>query len=217
MSQETNQAKAARVRQIIAGLQQAYPAAQCELGHTNPLELLVATILSARCTDKQVNRVTPDLFKNYRTAADYALADRKQFQEDIKSLGFFHNKAKSIQACCRQLVERYQGQVPRTMAELTQLAGVGRKTANVILGNAFGLNEGIAVDTHVARLSTRLRLTSAKDPEKIEQALMRLVPKDQWTMFNHWLIWHGRRRCHARRPDCAGCEIRQLCPARQSR
>jgi endonuclease-3 len=217
MSRETNQAKAARVWQIIAGLQQAYPAAQCELGHTNPLELLVATILSARCTDKQVNRVTPDLFKNYRTAADYALADRRQFQEDIKSLGFFRNKAKSIQACCRQLVERHQGQVPRTMAELTQLDGVGRKTANVILGNAFGLNEGIAVDTHVARLSTRLRLTSAKDPEKIEQALMRLAPKDQWTMFSHWLIWHGRRRCHARKPDCAGCEIRQLCPAGQSR
>lgn len=217
MSRETNQAKAARAGQIIAGLRRAYPDAHCELDHANPLELLVATILSAQCTDKQVNRVTRDLFKKYRTAADYAQADAQQFQADIKSLGFFRNKAKSIQACCRQLLERHEGQVPRTMAELTQLSGVGRKTANVILGNAFGLNEGVVVDTHVARLSARLRLASAKDPEKIELALMKLAPKEQWTMFSHWLIWHGRRRCQARKPDCAGCEIKQLCPAGQSR
>jgi endonuclease-3 len=213
MSRETNQAKAARAGQIIAGLQRAYPDAHCELDHTNPLELLVATILSARCTDKQVNRVTQDLFNKYRTAADYAQADSKQFQDDIKRLGFFRNKAKSIQACCRQLLERHQGQVPRSMAELTQLSGVGRKTANVVLGNAFGINEGIVVDTHVARLSARLGLASAKDPEKIEQALMKLAPKDQWALFSHWLIWHGRRRCHARKPDCAGCEINPLCPS----
>jgi len=213
MSRETNQAKAARVGQIIAGLHRAYPDAHCELDHTNPLELLVATILSARCADKQVNRVTQDLFKKHRTAADYAQADPKQFQQDIKSLGFFRNKAKSIQACCRQLLERHQGQVPRTMAELTQLSGVGRKTANVVLGNAFGINEGIVVDTHVARLAARLGLASAKDPEKIEQALMKLAPKDQWAMFSHWLIWHGRRRCYARKPDCAGCEISALCPS----
>jgi len=217
MPRETNQAKAARAAQIIAGLRRAYPDAHCELDYTNPLELLVATILSAQCTDKQVNRVTRDLFKKCRTAADYAQADAQQLQADIKSLGFFRNKAKSIQACCRQLLERHQGQAPRTMAELTQLSGVGRKTANVILGNAFGLNEGVVVDTHVARLSARLRLASAKDPEKIEQALMKLAPKEQWTMFSHWLIWHGRRRCHARKPDCAGCEIAQLCPAGQSR
>jgi endonuclease-3 len=212
MSRETEQTKAARLKRIIAGLQKAYPDAHCELDHTNPLELLVATILSAQCTDKRVNLVTADLFKKYRTAADYANANTAEFEQDIKSTGFFRNKARNIHACCRKLVERHGGKVPQTMEELTQLDGVGRKTANVVLGNAFGVNAGVVVDTHVARLSQRLGLTTEKDPEKIEQVLMKWVPQAQWTLFSHWLIWHGRRRCDARKPDCAGCEIRKLCP-----
>jgi endonuclease-3 len=212
MPRETNQAKAARLKKILAGLQKAYPNAHCELDHSSPLELLVATILSAQCTDKRVNIVTADLFKKYRSAADYANADITALERDIKTTGFFRNKAKSIQACCRALVEQYGGQVPRTMEALTQLDGVGRKTANVVLGNAFHMNIGIVVDTHVARLAQRLGLTRQEDPEKIEQELMHLVPQPQWALFSHWLIWHGRRRCFARGPDCAGCEIAKLCP-----
>ncbi len=200
-----------RVARIIDGLRRAYPDAHCELNHASPLELLVATILSAQCTDKRVNLVTADLFKKYRTAADYAEAPASELEAAIKTAGFFRAKAKNIQACCRKLVERHGGQIPRTMAELVALNGVGRKTANVILGNAFGLNEGIVVDTHVARLSQRLGLTVETVPEKIEQVLMKLVPREHWTLFSHWLIWHGRRRCSARKPDCAGCEIRDLC------
>ncbi len=213
MPRETQSAKASRLKRILTGLQKTYPAARCELDHTNPLELLIATILSAQCTDKRVNLVTKDLFKKYRTAADYANADRAALEQDIRTTGFFRNKAKSIQACCRALVERHGGQVPRTMEELTQLGGVGRKTANVVLGTAFGINAGIVVDTHVARLSQRLGLTRQRDPEKIEEELMRLAPQAQWTMFSHWLIWHGRRRCFARNPDCAACEVRHLCPS----
>jgi endonuclease-3 len=183
------------------------------LNHSNPLELLVATILSAQCTDKRVNLVTADLFKKYRTAVDYARAKPAEFEQDIKSTGFYRNKAKNIQAACQKIVARHGGHVPQTMAELTALDGVGRKTANVVLGNAFGMNEGVVVDTHVARLSTRLELTAETDPEKIEQALMQLVPRAQWTIFSHWLIWHGRRRCDARKPDCAHCEIQPWCPA----
>jgi endonuclease-3 len=213
MPRESLPAKTARVQEIIAGLQRAYPDAHCELNHRTPLELLIATILSAQCTDKRVNLVTADLFQRYRRAADYAVAQPAELEAAIKSAGFFRNKARSIQACCRVLTERHGGEVPRTMDELTQLGGVGRKTANVVLGNAFGLNEGVVVDTHVARLSTRLGLTAEKQPEKIEQDLMRLVPRPQWTLWSHWLIWHGRRRCFARKPDCAGCEIRALCPS----
>lgn len=212
MPRETTEAKAARLRKIIAGLRRAYPDAHCELDHSNPLELLVATILSAQCTDKKVNQVTATLFKQYRSAADYARARPEELEQRIHSLGFFRNKARSIQSCCRALVERHGGEVPRTMVELVQLGGVGRKTANVVLGNAFDVNEGIVVDTHVVRLSGRLGLTSERHPEKIEQALMKLVPRRQWTLFSHWLIWHGRRRCFARKPDCAACEIRRLCP-----
>jgi endonuclease-3 len=182
------------------------------LNYTTPLELLVATILSAQCTDKRVNRVTADLFKQYRTARDYAEAPVSNLEKAIQSTGFFRNKAKNIQACCRKLVERHGGEVPRTMDELTHLDGVGRKTANVVLGNAFGINKGVVVDTHVARLSARLGLTRETNPEKIEQDLMKLVPREQWTLFSHWLIWHGRRRCGARNPDCSRCEIRGLCP-----
>jgi endonuclease III len=212
MPRETSQAKGARASKIIAGLKKTYPEAHCELNYTNALELLVATILSAQCTDKQVNLVTADLFRKYWTAGDYAKAPTDELANDIRRLGFFRNKAKSIQGCCRKLVERHEGEVPRTMDELTELDGVGRKTANVVLGNAFGVNAGIVVDTHVARLSGRLGLSPQKDPVKIEQDLMALVPQPQWTLFSHWLIWHGRRRCSARKPECSLCEIRTLCP-----
>lgn len=215
MPRETQQTKAARAQRIIAGLQAAYPEAHCELSYSNPLELLIATILSAQCTDKQVNIVTQDLFKKYRTASDYARAHLAELENDVRRLGFFRNKAKHIQACCRRLFEQHDGQVPRTMGELTELDGVGRKTANVVLGNAFNINVGIVVDTHVARLSQRLRLSKEQTPEKIEQDLMRLVPHEQWTLFSHWLIWHGRRRCMARGPDCSNCEIQRLCPGRE--
>jgi endonuclease III len=212
MPRDTNNAKTARLRKIMAGLRRAYPDAHCELNHASPLELLIATILSAQCTDKRVNIVTADLFRNYRSAADYARAPLDELEQAIKTTGFFRNKAKSIQACCQALVAKHGGQVPRTMEELTQLGGVGRKTANVVLGNAFNVNCGVVVDTHVARLAGRLGLTKQTAPEKIEQDLMALVPQAQWTMFSHWLIWHGRRRCDARKPDCAGCELRALCP-----
>ncbi len=212
MPPESKELKAARLKKIIAGLQKAYPEAHCELNHSNPLELLIATILSAQCTDKRVNLVTAELFRKYRSAAGFAAARLPELERDIKPTGFFRNKAKSIKACCQAIVERHGGQVPRTMAELTQLGGVGRKTANVVLGNAFNLTCGVVVDTHVARLAQRLGLTQAKDPQKIEPDLMQLVRQEQWTLFSHWLIWHGRRRCYARNPDCLGCEIKALCP-----
>jgi endonuclease-3 len=212
MPRKTPADRKARARKIMAGLRRAYPDAHCELNYSNALELLIATILSAQCTDKRVNLVTADLFRKYPSARAYAEAPAAELEAAIKTTGFFRNKAKNIQACCRKLVERYEGQVPRTMEELTQLAGVGRKTANVVLGNAFGINVGIVVDTHVARLSERLVLTRETAPEKIEADLMELVPQKDWTLFSHWLIWHGRRRCFARNPDCAQCEIRSLCP-----
>jgi endonuclease-3 len=212
MPRETKAATSARLSRIIAGLKKAYPDAHCELDHSNPLELLMATILSAQCTDKRVNLVTAELFKKYRSAADYAEASQSELEAAIKSTGFFRNKAKSIKACCQAIVEKHGGQVPRTMEELIQLGGVGRKTANVVLGNAFNVNCGLVVDTHVARLSQRLGLTKQTAPEKIEQELMKQVPQDEWTLFSHWLIWHGRRRCCACNPDCPGCEIKALCP-----
>jgi endonuclease-3 len=212
MPPESKELKSARLKKIIAGLQQAYPEAHCELNHSNPLELLIATILSAQCTDKRVNLVTVELFRKYRSAADYAAARLPELEGAIKPTGFFRNKAKSIKSCCQAIVEKHGGQVPRTMEELTDLGGVGRKTANVVLGNAFNLNCGVVVDTHVARLAQRLGLTKEAAPEKIEQELMRLLSQEQWTMFSHWLIWHGRRRCYARNPDCPGCEIKALCP-----
>jgi len=214
MPRESHQTKVERTGAIMEGLRNAYPDAHCELNHSNPLELLIATILSAQCTDKQVNIVTKELFASYRTAEDYSNADLPQLQRQIQRLGFFRNKARAIKACCQKLAERHAGALPRTMEELTQLDGVGRKTANVVLGNAFGVNVGVVVDTHVARLSQRLKVTYSKTPEKIEADLMKLVPQEDWTMFSHWLIWHGRRRCFARRPDCQNCEIRQLCPSR---
>ena len=214
MQTESTQTRSKRVHQIIAGLQKTYPDAHCELHYSNPVELLVATILSAQCTDKQVNIVTKDLFAKYRTVADYANADPAELQNEVRRLGFFRNKAKNIRACCCKLIEQHGGEVPRTFEEMVQLDGVGRKTANVVLGNAFNINLGVAVDTHVARLAQRLGLTDEKTPEKIEEVLVKLVPQDQWTMFSHWLIWHGRRRCSARKPDCLNCEIQELCPSR---
>jgi endonuclease III len=212
MFRESLPSKTARLKKIIAALQRTYPAAHCELIHENPLELLVATILSAQCTDKRVNIVTEKLFKKYRSAANFACADISELENDIRSTGFYKNKARNIKAACQSLVEKYGGKVPQTMEELTQLDGVGRKTANVILGNVFGINVGIVVDTHVTRLSNRLGLTRQTDAVKIEQELIQLVPQKQWTLFSHWLIWHGRRRCDARKPDCEHCEIQKLCP-----
>jgi endonuclease-3 len=212
MARESHAALKLRLEKIIAALKRAYPDAHCELDFSNPLELLVATILSAQCNDKQVNIVTEPLFKKYRTAADYADADGAEFEGELRRIGLYRNKAKNIRACCRKLVERHGGSVPAAMAALVELNGVGRKTANVVLGNAFGINCGVVVDTHVARLAARLGLTHATTPEKIEPALMELVPQAEWTLFSHWLIWHGRRRCFARSPDCGNCEIKKLCP-----
>jgi endonuclease-3 len=212
MPRESFPDRQARTFKIIASLAGAYPTAHCELNFSNPLELLVATILSAQCTDKRVNIVTAELFKKFRRASDYAEAPLAEIEWFIRTTGFFRNKAKNIQACCRKLVELHGGEVPRTMEELIHLDGVGRKTANVVLGNVFNINVGVVVDTHVGRLSLRLGLTKEANPEKVEQDLMKLVPREQWTLFSHWLIWHGRRRCSARKPDCAACEIRALCP-----
>jgi endonuclease-3 len=209
---ETAAAKTARTRKIIAGLDKTYPTAHCELVHQNPLELLVATILSAQCTDKRVNIVTEKLFKKYRSAQDFADADLSELESDVRTTGFYKNKARNIKAACRDIVEKHGGHVPRTMEELVQLGGVGRKTANVVLGNAFNINVGVVVDTHVARLSFRFGLTKHSGPEKIEQDLMPLVPQKKWALFSHLLIWHGRRRCYARKPDCAHCEVLKLCP-----
>jgi endonuclease-3 len=211
MSREGTADKIERTQKIISALQRTYPDAHCELNFSNPLELLVATILSAQCTDKRVNLVTAELFKKYKTAKDFAAAPLADIEEAVKSTGFFRNKAKNIKACCAALVEKFGGEVPRTMEELHSLAGVGRKTANVVLGNAFGINVGVVVDTHVTRLSNRLGLASGTDAVKLEQALMRLVPQKDWARFSHWLIWHGRRRCDARQPDCTNCEIQNLC------
>ena len=213
MPRESTKARAARLKKIVAALRKTYPDAHCELNFSNPLELLVATILSAQCTDKRVNLVTADLFKKYRSAADYANAALPELEQNIRSTGFYRNKARSIKACCQALVEQHGGQVPRNMEALVELGGVGRKTANVVLGNAFGVSAGVVVDTHVSRLSQRLGLTNQKEPVKIEAELMQLVPRRQWTQFSHWLIWHGRRRCYARKPDCELCEIAKLCPS----
>jgi endonuclease III len=202
-----------RVAELVKVLPKVYPNAHTELNFKTPLELLIATILSAQCTDKRVNLVTPALFKRYRTAADYANVPAAELEKAIQSTGFFRNKTKSIRAATSTIVNKHNGKVPDTMAELRELPGVGRKTANVVLGNAFHKDEGIVVDTHVVRLSRRLRLTKHDDPEKIERDLMKLVPREHWTNWSHWLIWHGRRRCFARKPDCANCEILRLCPS----
>jgi endonuclease-3 len=202
-----------RVGQLVKALPKVYPGAHCELDFRNPLELLVATILSAQCTDKRVNMVTPTLFAKYRTAKDYVKASPATLEKLLRPTGFFRAKSKSIRAAAAAIETKHAGRVPDTMEELHALPGVGRKTANVVLGNAFGKDEGIVVDTHVIRLSHRFRLTRATDPEKIERDLMKLVPREHWTNWSHWLIWHGRRRCFARKPDCRQCEIFRLCPS----
>lgn len=202
-----------RLQWIIQRLHEVYPTAHCELEFKTPFQLLVATILSAQCTDKRVNIVTRDLFPKYPTAQELAAVSQEELELAIKTTGFYRNKAKNLRAMARDLVEKHRGEVPPLMEELTQLAGVGRKTANVVLGNAFSIAEGIVVDTHVARLARRFDLTKVEAPEKIEADLMRLVPKSEWTDFSHLLIWHGRRRCYARNPDCLNCEIGAICPS----
>ncbi len=204
---------AERAKELCAVLPRVYPDAHCELNFSNPLELLVATILSAQCTDVQVNKVTPGLFQKYRTARAYAEAEPAALEHDLRAIGLYRAKAKNISSCCRLLVVKHGGKVPETMDELIALPGVGRKTANVVLGNAFGQNVGVVVDTHVARLSARLGLTRQTDPKKIEPVLMKLVPQKDWTLFSHWLIFHGRRRCKAINPDCPNCELKDLCPS----
>src|SRR5437588_1115375 len=202
-----------RVAKLLKAWPKIYPDAHTELNFKNPLELLIATILSAQCTDKRVNMVTPAMFKKYRSAKDYANAPRAELENAIKSTGFFRSKTKSIQGATSKIASEFGGKVPDSMEGLRELPGVGRKTANVVLGNAFGKNEGIVVDTHVIRLSQRLKLTKNRDAEKIERDLMKIVPQRHWTLWSHWLIWHGRRRCFARKPDCANCEVFALCPS----
>jgi endonuclease III len=200
---------AARVAKLLA---QTYPDAKCALNFHSPLELLIATILSAQCTDVRVNLVTKDLFRKYRSAADYAKAETKVLESEIKSTGFFRSKTKSIQAACRLLVDEHQGKVPNDLEALVKLPGVGRKTANVVLGTAFGIASGVVVDTHVRRLSKRLGLTTHNDPEKIERDLMAVLPSKEWVDFSHRLIHHGRRICVARRPKCDECTLNKVCP-----
>jgi len=199
-----------RIKEIIKILSKEIPDSKIALRSSNPLELLIATILSAQCTDVKVNQVTMDLFKKYHSVTDYAKANLTELEEDIRPTGFYRNKAKSIQKCCHELVARFGGEVPRTLEELVTLPGVGRKTANVILGNAFGI-PGITVDTHVHRVSQRIGLTKNDDPVKIEFDLMEVVPKEEWTHFSSLLIWHGRKTCMARKPLCETCPIRKLC------
>ena len=199
--------------ELLRRLPDIYPDAHCELDHHNPIELLVATMLSAQCTDKRVNIVTAVLFKRCKSAKDYAAMEQKELEEIVHSTGFFRNKAKNIRAMAEVLLSKHGGKVPRTLDELAALPGVGRKTANVVLGNAFGINEGVVVDTHVSRLSQRLGLTKHSDPVRIERDLIALFPRDRWTDLSHWLIFHGRRRCAARKPDCASCELQDICPS----
>ena len=194
-------------------LEKEHPDAEIALHYKNPLELLVATILSAQATDEQINAITPKLFKKYTTAKDYADAERTELEQDIKSSGFYHNKAKNIQNTAKMLVDKYNGQVPRTMEELVELPGVARKTANIVLFNAYGVIAGVAVDTHVRRLAQRLGLSENSDPNKIEKDLMNLVPKDKWMRITDLLIFHGRRVCTAKKPKCAECVLNKICPS----
>jgi len=195
-------------------LKKTYPNVHCALDFSNPLELLVATILSAQCTDERVNKVTPALFRKYKSADDFAKADSEEFMNEIHSTGFYRNKSKNIIACAKALIEVHGGMIPQTLSELVKLPGVGRKTASVILGTAFNKAEGIVVDTHVKRLSYRMGFTNETDPEKVEKDLMKIVPKDIWIDFSHLLILHGRGRCTARKPDCENCELLTICPKR---
>ena len=205
--------KKKRTSEIIRRLKKAYPDAHCALNHSNAFELLIATILSAQCTDERVNIVTADLFRKYRQPADYLKVSQTELEKDIHSTGFFRNKSKSIQGACRLLIDNFGSEIPQTMAEILTLPGVARKTGNVVLGNAFGIASGIVVDTHVGRLSQRLGLTTNESAEKIENDLIELVPKRNWIMFSHWLITHGRQICIARKPRCRECILADICPS----
>lgn len=201
-----------RALKVIELLEKEHVDAKIALHYTNPLQLLVATILSAQATDEQINRITPSLFKRYRTAEDFANADLQELEQYIKSSGFYHNKAKNIKNCCKMLMEKFNSKVPKTMAELLELPGVARKTANIVLANAYGIVEGVAVDTHVRRLAQRLGLSEYDGPEKIEKDLMQLVPRDKWARITDLLIFHGRRICTAKKPNCTGCVLNKICP-----
>ncbi|MCJ7544500.1 MAG: endonuclease III [Phycisphaerae bacterium] len=213
MPRESQAGLTRRCGKITAILKKQYPQAATRLHHADPLQLLVATILAAQCTDDRVNKVTKELFARYRSAADFAAATQEELQEQVRTTGFFRNKAKNIRAACQRLVQAYGGQVPDTMDDLLSLPGVARKTANVVLGSAFGRNEGVVVDTHVIRLSGRLGFSKQTDPVKIEQDLMAIVPRGDWTVFSHLLIFHGRAVCTARKPRCGDCLINTLCPS----
>jgi len=215
----TTAAKAAgteplRVAAILAKLDEAYPDATCELKHDNAFQLLIATILSAQCTDVRVNQVTETLFKKYPTPEAFAYANPSELEQDIRPTGFFRNKTKSIMGASKKIVETFAGQVPRTMEEMLTLPGAARKTANVVLGTAFGIASGIVVDTHVIRIANRLDLTRNEDPKKIEQDLTQIIPKDKWIQFSHQIIWHGRRVCYARKPNCPECNLEEICYAK---
>jgi endonuclease-3 len=201
----------ARVRAILEKLNEAYPAVTCALRHDDPFQLLISTILSAQCTDERVNQVTATLFPKYPSVKAFAYANPRELEQDIRPTGFFRNKTKSIMGASRKIVEEFQGKVPKTMEQLLTLPGVARKTANVVLGTAFGIASGIVVDTHVQRLSQRLDLTKNTDPKKIEHDLMQIIPQERWILFSHQLIWHGRRVCQARKPKCVGCNLERLC------
>jgi endonuclease III len=205
--------KLEKAAEIYLRLEKAHPNAHCELNHEGPFQLLIATILSAQCTDVRVNMVTPHLFKRYPTPQDLSFANQADVESIIHSTGFYKNKAKNIIACSKELITRFNGEVPKTIEELSSLAGVGRKTANVVLSNCFNINHGVVVDTHVKRITGLLRLTKNTDPEKIEQDLMKLFPRDNWGMLSHLLIFHGRRTCIARRPMCDLCQLIELCPS----
>jgi endonuclease III len=200
-----------RVAAILQKLEDAYPNATCELKHENAFQLLIATILSAQCTDVRVNEVTKELFKKYKTPQDFAVASPSELEQEIRPTGFFRNKTKSIIGASKGIIEKFAGQVPRTMEEILELPGVARKTGNVVLGTAFGIASGVVVDTHVQRLSNRLDLTRNEEPKKIEQDLMTIIPKDRWILFSHQLIWHGRRVCFARKPRCVDCNLEHIC------
>ena len=200
-----------RVDAILAKLDEAYPAASCELKHDNAFELLISTIPSAQCTDVRVNQVTQELYKKYRSPADFAYANPAELEKEIRPTGFFRNKTKSIIGASRGIIDKFGGQVPRTMEEILTLPGVARKTGNVVLGTAYGIASGVVVDTHVQRLSNRLDLTRNEDPKKIEQDLMAILPREKWIIFSHQLIWHGRRVCFARKPNCSACNLEKLC------
>ncbi len=215
MGRESQKARVLRARSVYARLYLELPDAACALIHKNPLELLIATILSAQCTDKKVNAVTPDLFASYPRARDYAEASLDDLEEAIRTIGLFRSKARNIQLCCQTLEKNHGGQVPGSMDDLITLAGVGRKTANVVLSNIFGINEGVVVDTHVRRISGLLGLTRHQSPEKIEPDLMALIPREDWGTFSHLLILHGRKTCIARRPRCKDCSVNDLCPQGQ--